>query len=229
AEADVITVDVAHGHMEKALDVVLWLKKEYACEVIAGNVATRGGTRDLIAAGADAVKQGVGGGSICTTRIVAGTGVPQITAIMDCVEEARKAEVPVIADQGIHAPGDLVKALAAGASSAMLGMTFSGTDEAPGRVIFRDGKRFKMYHGMASWTAMQQGVKENDRTPEGVESLVPYKGSAREVIANMLGGLRSGMSYSNAHTIPELWKNAEFIKITNAGLKESHAHDVEVI
>ncbi len=228
AEADVITVDVAHGHMEKVLEVVSWLKKEYGCEVIAGNVATRGGTRDLIAAGADAVKQGVGGGSICTTRIVAGTGVPQITAIMDCVEEGRKAEVPIIADQGIHSPGDLVKALAAGASSAMLGMAFAGTDEAPGRVIFRNGKRFKMYHGMASWTAMQ-GLKDSERTPEGVESTVAYKGSVREVIANMLGGLRSGMSYSNAHTIAELQQNAEFIKITSAGLKESHAHDVEVI
>ncbi len=228
AETDVIAVDVAHGHMERVLEIVKWLKTNYDCEVIAGNVATREGTRDLIEAGADAVKAGVGPGSICTTRINAGTGVPQLTAVMDCAEEAKKFEVPVIADGGIKTPGDAVKALAAGANTCMLGNLFAGTDESPGRIIFRNGKRFKMYHGMSSWTALQ-GLKESDRTPEGVESMVPYKGSVREVMANLLGGIRSGMSYSNAHTIPELYQNAEFIKITNSGLRESLPHDVEVI
>jgi len=214
--------------MERVLEITAWLKKNYGCEIIAGNVATREGTRDLIEAGADAIKVGVGPGSICITRMVAGTGVPQLTAVMNCAQEASKFEVPVIADGGIKIPGDAVKAIAAGASTCMMGNLFAGTEESPGRVIFRDGKRFKLYHGMASWTALQ-GLKESERTPEGVESMVPYRGSAKEVMANLLGGLRSGMSYSNAHTIPELWKNAEFIKITNAGFKESGAHDVAVI
>ncbi len=228
AEPDAIAVDVAHGHMERVIEIVSWLKKTYGCEVIAGNVATSHGTRDLIAAGADVIKTGVGGGSICITRTVAGTGVPQLTAIMNCAEEAAKHNIPIIADGGIKTPGDIVKALAAGASTVMCGNLFSGTDESPGRVIFRNGKRFKMYHGMASWTALQ-GLKDSDRTPEGVESMVNYKGSAKEIISNLLGGLRSGMSYSNAHTLQELQRNAEFVRITNAGLRESHAHDVEVI
>ncbi len=227
-KADAIVVDVAHGHMERALDVVKWVKTNYACEVIAGNVATREGTRDLIAAGADAIKCGVGPGSICTTRLVSGTGVPQLTAVMNCAEEAQKAEVPLIADGGMKTPGDFVKALATGASTGMFGQMFAGTDEAPGRIIFRNDKRYKLYHGMASWTTLQ-GLKDSDRTPEGVESMVPYRGSLKEILSNLLGGLRSGMSYSNAHTIQELWRNAEFVRITNSGLLESHAHDVDVI
>ncbi len=228
AEADVIAVDVAHGHMERVLEIVKWLKTSYGCEVIAGNVATRQGCRDLIEAGADAIKVGVGPGSICTTRIVAGTGYPQLSAILNCAEEGHRSEVPIIADGGMKAPGDFVKAIAAGASSGMFGQMFGGTDESPGKIVFRNGKRFKMYHGMASWTALQ-GLKESDRTPEGVESMVGYKGSTKEVVSNLLGGLRSGMSYSNARTIQELWKNAEFVRITSASLRESHAHDVDVI
>ena len=171
---------------------------------------------------------GVGPGSICTTRIVAGTGYPQLSAILSCAEEGHRSEVPIIADGGMKAPGDFVKAIAAGASSGMFGQMFGGTDESPGKIVFRNGKRFKMYHGMASWTALQ-GLKESDRTPEGVESMVGYKGSTKEVVSNLLGGLRSGMSYSNARTIQELWKNAEFVRITSASLRESHAHDVDVI
>ncbi|MFH0713440.1 MAG: IMP dehydrogenase [Candidatus Micrarchaeota archaeon] len=228
AEPDVIAVDVAHGHMEHVAEIVTWLKKEYGCEVIAGNVATAGGARDLIAAGADCIKVGVGPGSICTTRLVAGTGVPQLTAVLNCASEAHKSEVPVIADGGMRTSGDLVKALAAGASCGMFGQMFGGTDESPGRIVSRNGKRYKMYHGMASWTALQ-GLKDSDRIPEGVESMVPYRGSAKEIIAHLIGGLRSGMSYSNAHTIKELWQNAQFVRITNAGLRESHSHDVDVI
>lgn len=228
AEVDAIVVDVAHGHMERVLEVVQWLKKEYGCEVIAGNVATAAGVRDLITAGADSVKVGVGGGSICLTRIVAGTGVPNFSAILECASEAHKSEVPLIADGGMRTSGDLVKALAAGASCGMFGQMFGGTDESPGRIVSRNGKRYKMYHGMASWTALQ-GLKESERTPEGVESMVPYRGSAKEIIAHLIGGLRSGMSYSNAHTIKELWQNAQFVRITNAGLRESNSHDVDVI
>ncbi len=228
AGADLIAIDVAHGHLEKTLAVTRELKKEFGCELLVGNVATKQGTRDLIEAGADGIDVGIGNGAICITRIVAGTGVPQITALMNCAEEAHKREVPVAADGGMKTPGDLVKAIAAGASCGKFGMMFAGTAESPGRVIFRNGKRYKLYYGMASWTA-QQGLKEPERTAEGVESMVPYKGPVKNILAELLGGLRSGMSYSNARTIPELWKNAEFVKITSSGLKESHAHDVEVI
>lgn len=228
AEADLIAIDVAHGHLERTLEVTRELKKEFGCELLVGNVATSQGTRDLIEAGADGVDVGVGNGSICITRLIAGTGVPQLTALMDCAAEAKKHEVPLVADGGMSKPGDLVKALAAGASCGKFGMLFAGTDEAPGRIVMRNNKRYKLFYGMASWTA-QQGLAEPERTPEGVESMAPYKGSVKEIIANLLGGLRSGMSYSNGHNIAELQRNAEFIRITNAGLKESHAHDVEAI
>jgi IMP dehydrogenase len=201
--------------------------------VVAGNVATPEGTEALIKAGADAVKVGVGPGSICTTRVVAGVGVPQLTAVMECSEVARKYDVPIIADGGIRYSGDIVKALAAGAESVMVGSIFAGTEEAPGETILYQGRKYKAYRGMGSLGAMRSGSAdrygqegENKFVPEGIEGMVPYKGTVKDVVHQLVGGLRSGMGYVGARTIKELQEKAVFVKITPAGVKESHPHDI---
>ena len=242
AGADVIVVDIAHGHSENAINTVHMIKKAFPdSELIAGNVATGEGSRDLIKAGVDAVKVGVGSGSICITRVVTGSGVPQLTAVIDSVKVARDYEVPIISDGGIRNSGDITKALAAGASSVMIGSLFGGTDESPGKTLVKNGKKFKMYRGMASFYAsLGRKYREagpqvvdsddlNDYVPEGVEAMVPYNGSVVEIIRQMAGGLRSGLSYCGAKTIPEMQKNAEFIKITSAGYIESQSHDVDLM
>lgn len=237
AGVDVLVVDVAHGHNEVALRAVSEIRKKFKdIDLIGGNVATKEGVRDLIARGVDAVKVGIGPGGLCTTRIVAGVGVPQLTAVLECSEEAQKKNIPVIADGGTNYPGDIPKALAAGASACMLAGWFAGTDESPGGVIMRKGMKFKVHRGSASFLATADRKIElenhNERqlntiVPEGVEALVPYKGKVSDVIYQLVGALRSGMSYCNAKTIKELWKNARFIKITDAGFRESKSHNVE--
>ncbi len=237
--ADVIVVDIAHGHSENALSAVRTLRKAFPeCEIIAGNVATAQGAEDLIAAGVDAIKVGVGSGSICITRVITGSGVPQLSAVMDCSEVAKKHGIPVISDGGTRTSGDVTKALAVGASSVMLGGLLGGTDESPGTVLTKNGKRFKVYRGMASLAASigrktQEGSDEtydiNDYVAEGVEALVPYKGGATEILNQLVGGLRSGLSYCGAHNIEQMQENAEFIKMSSAGFAESRPHDVTVI
>jgi IMP dehydrogenase len=236
AGVDVIVIDTAHGHSKGVIDAVRDTRKNFrGFELIAGNVATAAATRALIEAGVDAVKVGIGPGSICTTRVVAGVGVPQLTAIDDCAREADKHGVPVIADGGIKYSGDIVKALAAGASTVMIGSLFAGTEEAPGEVILYQGRSYKSYRGMGSMGAMKQGAKDRyfqsdveavKLVPEGIEGRVPYKGSLGMNIHQMLGGLRSGMGYVGCGTIEDLRTKAEFVRITSAGLKESHVHDV---
>ena len=242
AGADISVVDIAHGHSEKAINTVHMIKKAFpSCELIAGNVATGEGSRDLIKAGVDAIKVGVGSGSICITRVVTGSGVPQLTAVIDSVKVARDYGVPIVSDGGIRNSGDITKALAAGASSVMIGSLFGGTDESPGKTLVKNGKKYKMYRGMASFYAsLGRKYREagpqvvdsddlNDYVPEGVEAMVPYKGSVVEIIRQMAGGLRSGLSYCGAKTIAEMQKNAEFIKITSAGYIESQSHDVDLM
>ncbi|MBE5781017.1 MAG: IMP dehydrogenase [Clostridiales bacterium] len=233
AGADVLVVDTAHGHSQNVINMVRTIKEKFAVPVIAGNVATAAATRALAEAGADCVKVGIGPGSICTTRVVAGVGVPQVTAIMDCAEEADKLGIRVIADGGIQFSGDIVKAIAAGGSAVMLGSLLAGTDEAPGEQEIYQGRAYKVYRGMGSLGAMAQG--SNDRyfqeasqkfVPEGVEGRVPYKGSLSDTVYQLLGGLRSGMGYCGAPTIETLRTTAQMVKITAAGLHESHPHDV---
>jgi IMP dehydrogenase len=239
AEVDVVVVDTAHGHSEgviRAVDRVRRLSNY--TQIIAGNVATADGAKALIDAGADAIKVGIGPGSICTTRMVAGVGMPQLTAIMDCVEACRKANVPVISDGGIKYSGDLAKAIAAGADAAMLGSLFAGTDEAPGEVFLYQGRSYKSYRGMGSIGAMargsadryfQQDIKDSLKlVPEGVEGMVPYKGPVATVIHQLVGGLRAAMGYTGNRTIAEMQRNAQFVRITSAGLRESHVHDVSI-
>jgi IMP dehydrogenase len=239
AECDVIVVDTAHGHSKGVLETVTRIKREsnYA-QVVAGNVATAEGARALIEAGADAIKVGIGPGSICTTRIVAGVGVPQLTAIMDAAEEAKKHHVPVIADGGIKYSGDLAKAIAAGADCAMVGQLLAGTDESPGEVFLFQGRSYKGYRGMGSLGAMARGsadryfqaeVKDSLKlVPEGVEGQVPYKGPAGAVVHQIIGGLRAAMGYTGCPTISELHERAQFVRITGAGVAESHVHGVLV-
>lgn len=235
AGCDVLCIDIAHGHSKSVIDTIKNLKDRFGnVEVIAGNVATAEATLDLINAGADAIKVGVGGGSICVTRIVAGSGVPLLSSVMDCAKVANDMGVPIIADQGIRTSGDIAKSLAAGASSVMCGSMFGGTDESPGQIIMRNGMKCKIIRGMAGFGAnMSRREKENgsddisDVVPEGVEGTVPYKGAVADTIHQLVGGLRSGMSYCGAHNIQEMWKNSEFIKITNSGLKESKSHDID--
>ncbi len=241
AGADVIVIDIAHGHSENAINAVKSIRKAFPdCELIAGNVATAQGTKDLIDAGVDAVKVGVGSGSICITRIVTGSGVPQLTAIMECSKVAKDYDIPIIADGGIRNSGDITKALAAGAHTVMIGSLLAGTDESPGVSITKNGKKYKIYRGMASFYASlgrkmrEEGALNidddlNDYVPEGVEALVEYKGSVVEIVRHLLGGLRSGFSYCGARNIDELHRNAEFIKMTMAGYIESMPHDVNVI
>jgi len=238
AGCDLIVIDTAHGHSEGVAHAVERVKKlSNAVQVVAGNVATGDATRALIDAGADAVKVGIGPGSICTTRIVAGVGVPQLTAIMDCAEAAAASGTPIIADGGIKFSGDFAKAIAAGASCAMVGSAIAGTDESPGEVILYQGRSFKSYRGMGSLGAMARGSADryfqkdaaSDKlVPEGIEGQVPYKGSANAVIHQLVGGLRAAMGYTGSATVDAMRKNCQFVKITNAGLQESHVHDVQI-
>ena len=239
AGVDVIVVDTAHGHSQGVLDRVKWVKENFPqVQVIGGNIATAQAARDLVAAGADAVKVGIGPGSICTTRIVAGVGVPQLTAIHNVAEALKGTGVPLIADGGIRFSGDVAKALAAGASCVMLGGMFAGTDEAPGEIELYQGRSYKSYRGMGSLGAMSQG--SNDRyfqdkqesadkyVPEGIEGRVPYKGPIVQIIHQLVGGLRSSMGYLGCKTIAEMHERAEFVEITSAGMSESHVHDVQI-
>ena len=239
AEVDALVVDTAHGHSQSVLDVVERIKKtNSSIQVIAGNVATSEATKALIDAGADAVKVGIGPGSICTTRIVAGVGVPQLTAVMDCAEEADKAGIPVIADGGIKFSGDLAKALAGGARCAMIGSLLAGTDESPGEVYLYQGRSFKSYRGMGSVGAMARGsadryfqaeVSDNLKlVPEGIEGQVPYKGPVSAVLHQLAGGLRAAMGYTGSPDLPTFRERAKFVRISSASLRESHAHDVTI-
>lgn len=238
AGVDVLVVDVAHGHSDWVLEVVRRLKRELSdVDVIAGNVATPEGTKDLIEAGADAVKVGIGSGSICITRIVTGAGVPQLTAVLECAEAAKDRNIPVIADGGIRTSGDITKALAAGASCAMVGSLLAGTEESPGVEVMRNGRKYKLHRGMASVGAsMKRGTQEAEDdsalleyVAEGIEAFVPYRGNSHEIIVQLVGGVRSGLSYCGARTLAELRQNASFVRLTPAALKESYAHDVESI
>lgn len=241
AGADIIVVDVAHGHSQNAISAVRNIKKAFpSCEIIAGNVATAAGAQDLINAGVDAVKVGVGSGSICITRVITGSGIPQLTAVMDCARIGRDNDIPIISDGGTRTSGDATKALAAGASSVMLGSILGGTDESPGTVLTKNGKRFKVYRGMASLAAsIGRKSKEtgsvsleedlNDYVAEGVEAMVPYKGSVTDILKQMTGGVRSGLSYCGAHTISSMQRNAEFIRMSRAGFAESQPHDVSLM
>jgi IMP dehydrogenase len=237
AGVDVIVIDTAHGHSKGVIDAVRDTKSEHPnVQIIAGNIATANATEALIDAGVDAVKVGIGPGSICTTRVVAGVGVPQISAVRDCVRVADRHDVPVISDGGVKFSGDVTKAIAAGASTVMIGSLFAGTDEAPGEVILYQGRSYKSYRGMGSIGAMKEGSKDRyfqadvdnaqKLVPEGIEGRVPYKGALRESIYQLIGGLRSSMGYLGCATIAELHAKAKFVKISASGLRESHVHDV---
>jgi len=239
AGADAVVIDTAHGHSSKVIDQVKRLKKNYPkAQIIAGNIATEAAAKALIEAGADAIKVGIGPGSICTTRIVAGVGVPQLTAIIDACKAAKKANIPVIADGGIKYSGDMAKALAAGAESAMVGSLLAGAEETPGEVFLYQGRSYKSYRGMGSVSAMARGSADryfqkevNDAmklVPEGIEGRIAYKGPVGPILHQLLGGIRATMGYTGSATIAELHKNAEFVKITGAGLRESHVHDVHI-
>lgn len=237
ARADCLVIDTAHGHSSRVIEAVREIKRRHAdVQLIAGNVGTKEGTRELIEAGVDAVKVGIGPGSICTTRVVTGSGVPQITAISDCVEAARGSGVPIISDGGVKFSGDVAKAIAAGADVVMIGSLFAGTEEAPGEVILFQGRSFKSYRGMGSIGAMREGSRDRysqERTelesklvPEGIEGRVPYKGTLADMVTQLIGGLRAGMGYTGCHDIKEFQSNTRFVRITSAGLRESHVHDV---
>ncbi|MBA0907788.1 MAG: IMP dehydrogenase [Nitrosarchaeum sp.] len=241
AGVDVLVVDIAHGHSENALSTIRNIKKAFPkCELIAGNIATAHGAEDLIKAGVDAVKVGVGSGSICITRVITGSGVPQLTAVLDCAKIGKDYGIPIISDGGTRTSGDATKALAAGASSVMIGSMLGGTDESPGTVLTKNGKRFKIYRGMASLGAsLGRKSKEtgslsfdddlNDYVAEGVEAMVPYKGTVTDILKQLTGGVRSGLSYCGAHTIEQMQANAEFIKMSRAGFAESQPHDVSLM
>ena len=239
AGVDVIVVDTAHGHAQGVIDRVTWVKKHFPhIEVIGGNIATADAAKALVDAGADGVKVGIGPGSICTTRIVAGVGIPQITAISNVAEALSKLNIPFIGDGGIRFSGDVAKAIAAGANSVMLGSMFAGTEEAPGEVELFQGRSYKSYRGMGSIGAMQKGSSdryfqdsENNAdklVPEGIEGRVPYKGSVISVIHQLMGGLRASMGYVGARNIDEMRNKANFVQITSAGMRESHVHDVQI-
>ncbi|MGH2271003.1 IMP dehydrogenase [Anaerohalosphaeraceae bacterium U12dextr] len=238
AEVDVIVVDTAHGHSKNVIDMVKWIKKNFKIDVIAGNIATAEAAKDLIAAGVDAVKVGIGPGAICTTRIISGVGVPQITAIFNAVSEAQPQGIPVIADGGIRHSGDITKAIAAGASSVMLGSLFAGLAESPGQLVIYKGRQFKEYRGMGSLGAMVQGsadrygqdkaTEKEKLVPEGVEGRVPYRGTLGTFVYQLVGGLRAGMGYCGTRTIEELRSKARFVRNSPAGVSESHPHDIMI-
>jgi IMP dehydrogenase len=236
AHVDVIVIDTAHGHSQGVIEAIKAVKAKYPeLQVIAGNIAVADAARDLIEAGVDAIKVGIGPGSICTTRVVAGVGVPQLTAVMDCVEVAREYGVPVIADGGLKYSGDVVKALAAGANVTMMGSMFAGCEEAPGEIEMYQGRSYKVYRGMGSLAAMANGSKDryfqedNKKfVPEGVEGRVPFKGSVLDTIYQLIGGIRSGMGYLGAKTLDDLYENAKFVIQTSSGLRESHPHDISI-
>ncbi len=238
ARVDALVVDTAHGHSAGVLAQVRRIKDRFPdVDVVAGNVATADGARALIEAGVDAVKVGVGPGSICTTRVVAGVGVPQITAVFEAYSAARQYDVPIIADGGVRLSGDLVKALAAGASSVMIGSLLAGCDESPGDMEIYRGRSFKVYRGMGSLGAMREGsrdryfqedIRDEKLVPEGIEGRVPYRGPASDTVYQLVGGLRAGMGYCGSATLGEMADEAQFVRITNAGLQESHPHDVQI-
>ena len=237
AGVDVLVLDSAHGHSKNIIQTLEQIKKELKIDVIVGNVVTPQATLDLIQAGADAVKVGIGPGSICTTRIVAGVGMPQISAIAGCAEVGQKYAVPIIADGGIKYSGDVAKALAVGASSVMIGSLLAGTEESPGDLLIYQGRQYKSYRGMGSIGAMtkgssdryfQEGTAQDKLVPEGIEGRVPYRGKIKDILHQLAGGLRSSMGYLGSKDIPTLWEKAEFVEITHAGLRESHVHDVDI-
>ncbi|MHC4639327.1 MAG: IMP dehydrogenase [Planctomycetota bacterium] len=238
AEVDVIVVDTAHGHSENVIETVKKIKRDYDIDVIAGNIATAEAAKDLISAGANAIKIGIGPGAICTTRIISGVGVPQVTAIIDCVAVAEKHNIPVIADGGIRHSGDITKAISAGASSVMLGSLFAGLKESPGQLIIYKGRQFKEYRGMGSLGAMVKGsadrygqkstTEKEKLVPEGVEGRVPYRGMLSDFVYQIVGGLRAGMGYCGAQSTGELRKNARFVRVSGASVSESHPHDIQI-
>lgn len=237
ANVDALVVDTAHGHSKGVLETVKKLKSRLNVDIIAGNVATAAGTQALIDAGADAVKVGIGAGSSCTTRMIAGVGVPQLTAVMDAFESAQKNDIPIISDGGMRYSGDIAKSFAAGAETAMLGSILAGTNESPGEIILWEGRSFKSFRGMGSIAAMNEGSKDRyfqqnteskKLVPEGIEGMVPYKGDVMETIHQLMGGVRSSMGYCGTKSIKEFHENIEFIRITGAGMKESHPHDINI-
>ena len=239
ADVDVVVVDTAHGHSAGVLDMVSALRKKFPkLEIVAGNVGTAEATRDIIKAGADGVKVGIGPGSICTTRVIAGVGVPQVTAIMECAKVASRYSVPIIADGGVKQTGDIAKAVAAGADAVMIGGLFAGVEESPGEKVLYEGRSYKLYRGMGSLGAMRQGSRdryfqdaEDDLqklVPEGIEGRVPFKGPLGDTVYQMIGGLRSAMGYCGAHSVAEMKRNAQFFRMTSAGLRESHPHDIDI-
>ena len=237
ANVDALVIDTAHGHSKGVLETVKLLKSKLNIDIIAGNVATESGTQALIDVGVDAVKVGIGAGSSCTTRMIAGVGVPQLTAVMDAFESAQKNDIPVISDGGMRYSGDIAKSFAAGAETAMLGSILAGTNESPGEIILWEGRSFKSFRGMGSIAAMNDGSKDryfqhntesNKLVPEGIEGMVPYKGEVKETIHQLMGGVRSSMGYCGSKSIKEFHKNIEFIRITGAGMKESHPHDMNI-
>lgn len=238
AGVDVLVLDSAHGHSKNILKTIEQIKSQLNIDLIVGNIVTKQATIDLINAGADAIKVGIGPGSICTTRIVSGVGMPQITAIMDCASEAIKHNIPIIADGGIKYSGDVAKAIALGASCVMIGSLFAGCEETPGDILIYQGRQYKSYRGMGSIGAMtagssdryfQNGIAKDKLVPEGIEGRVPYRGKVKDIIFQLEGGLRSSMGYLGSKDIKTLWRNTEFIEITSAGLRESHVHDVDII
>jgi IMP dehydrogenase len=238
ADVDVLVVDTAHGHSQNVIDTVKEIKKDYNIDVIAGNIATEEAAKDLIDAGANAVKVGIGPGAICTTRVISGVGVPQITAIMECVKGCGKHKIPVIADGGIRQSGDISKAIAAGASSAMIGSLFAGLKESPGQLVIYKGRQFKEYRGMGSLGAMVKGSAERygqdsatsreKLVPEGVEGRVPYRGTLSDFVYQLVGGLRAGMGYVGARNIEELQNKGRFVRVSAASVSESHPHDIQI-
>lgn len=238
ADVDIIVVDTAHGHSQNVIDTIKKIKTEYDIDVIAGNIATAKAAKDLIAAGANAVKVGIGPGAICTTRVISGVGVPQISAIMNCAEVAEPQNIPVIADGGVRQSGDITKAIAAGASSVMVGSLFAGLKESPGQLVIYKGRQFKEYRGMGSLGAMVKGsaerygqkssMEQEKLVPEGVEGRVPYRGTLDAFVYQLVGGLRAGMGYCGARNIEELRKNAHFVRISSASVAESHPHDIQI-
>jgi len=238
ADVDIIVLDTAHGHSQNVIDTLKKIKAEYDIDVIAGNIATAGAAKDLIAAGANAIKVGIGPGAICTTRVISGVGVPQITAIMSCAEVAEPHNIPVIADGGVRQSGDITKAIAAGASSVMVGSLFAGLKESPGQLVIYKGRQFKEYRGMGSLGAMVKGsaerygqkssTEQHKLVPEGVEGRVPYRGTLDDFVYQLVGGLRAGMGYCGARNIEELRKNTRFVRTSAASVAESHPHDIQI-